>query len=81
VLRRKCIGWSDVIAVTQHWEESPFDPWSGGQSTTILGRDGTKIRFSQWNVKQDRFEWWLRNHIPLKCFAAGQTRSTTENRP
>jgi hypothetical protein len=79
--RRKRIPWSDVIAINQKWEESSLDPWSGGQRTALLGNDGTEICFSEWSVKQDRFEWWIRNHVPAQCFGAVPPKSITGNWP
>jgi len=78
---RKRISWSDVIAVTQKWEESSLDPWSGGQRTTLLGNDGTEIRLSEWDEGQDRFEWWIRNNIPAPCFGAFPPRPIMGNWP
>jgi hypothetical protein len=79
--RRKRIPWSDVIAVNQKWEEDSLDPWSGGQRTTLLANDGTEIRFSKWNVKQDRFEWWVRGHVPASSLTPVQPKFITGNWP
>jgi hypothetical protein len=68
--RRERILWSDVIAVKQKWEESPLDPFFSGQRAALMGKDGTKICFSEWNVKQDRFEWWIRNRVPAQRFVS-----------
>lgn len=79
--RRKRIAWSEVIAVSQEWEEDSLDPWSGGQRTTLLANDGTEIRFSEWNVKQDRFEWWVRGHVPASSLTPVQPMFITGNWP
>ena len=79
--RSKRIRWSNVIVVNETWVESPLDPWSGGQRTTLLGNDGTEIRFSEWNAKQDRFEWWIRNYVPARCFGAVPRASFTGDWP
>jgi len=82
VLRRRTrMAWTDVVVVNQEWEESFLDPWSGGQRTALLSREGTEIRFTEWNAKQDRFEWWMRTHIPPECFGAAPPASITGNWP
>src|SRR5271157_1025800 len=79
--RRKRIAWSDVIAVNQKWEKSFLDPRSSGQRTTLPGSDGTAICFSEWSVKQDRFQWWIRNHVTTRYSIPELPKSITGNWP
>jgi len=72
-LRKTCVPWGDVLAVTSDWQQGSrgLARVFMGYRVIVTGRDGKKVVHAIGNSRQGEFLNQLRKHVAPTAFAPG----------